>query len=243
MHCPHCNLLLNEVRLFCPGCGKKLPSGSIQNVTAGKELETIDQLLAHFSQVENEYAQYDKVCEQIPYYGPGSSRTPFVWAILIGGIASLISLGCCISGEFGAAAGIFGISQIPCFFLVGGGLLVYRRNRINYRECCEKYLQLSKQLQAHYRAYPDCPISPQYTNPKILQAIRARLVNGQAATIGEASQQILSHFNRDRLNSLIAGLQHYTAHLPQPDIFFLPGQYFSARASNARDLAKYFLNT
>ena len=205
-------------------------------------LETMDSLLAYFSKAKKEYTEYDRVCEQIPFYGPGSSRAPFIWAALIAALSSLSILGCCIAGEFGAALGVFGLSQIPCFFLVGGGLLVYRKNRINYRNCCQKYLELSQQLQDHYTSYSGCPVPAQYTNPKILTAIRSQLENGRATTIDAATEQAISDFNRNCMNNQLSALREYTKHLPQPETVFLPGRYFSAKPSNLKDVAKFFLS-
>lgn len=242
MYCPYCHQKMEDNRRFCPGCGKEVSSGPESNITNRQELETLDLLIAYFSKMEKEYTEYDRVCEQVPYYGPGSSRAPFFWAMIIAAIVSFVMMGCCIAGEFGAAATVFGLSHIPCFFLVGGGLLVYRKNRINYRNCCTKYLELSQRLQDHYAAYPDCPISAQYTNPKTLQAIRSRLATGQSASISVATEQVISGFNRNRVNQLLSDLQKYTAHLPQPEIFFLPGKYFSANPGNFKDAAKYFLS-
>lgn len=204
-------------------------------------LEIADSLLAHFSKVENTYAEYDRVCEQIPFYGPGSSRTPFIVAALIAALSSLLIIGCCIAGQFPAALYIFGLSQIPCFFLVGGGLLVYRKNRINYRKCCQKYLELSKQLQMHYVLYTNCPIAVKFTNPKILKAIRFQLEHGRAATIEAAKEQAISGFNRNCMDNQLSHLQTYTIHLTQPETVFLPGKYFSEKPGNFKDAAKFFL--
>lgn len=207
-----------------------------------QELATANSLLAHFSQMEKQYKEYDRVCEQIPYYGPGSSRTPFILAALIAIVASLLILFCCISGTFESAAYIFGLSQIPCFFLVGGGLLVYRKNRINYRNCCNQYLELCQQLQDHYALYADYPIPAAYTNPKALNAIRTRIANGQSATVDDALGQILSDFSRNQISQLFARIEHYTKHLPQPETQFFPGKFFSAKPGNFKDAAKRYMN-
>ena len=241
MFCPHCGILCDEDAVFCRKCGNKLEIQTYDNLASAQEPETLEKLTAHFSQKAKQYEDYDKVCQQIPYYGPGASKTAFVWAFLIAGITSLIMLGCCIAGEFGGAAATFGLSNIPCFFLVGGGLLVHRKNRINYRTCCQQYLELGAELANHYQLFPQCPVPPEYTNPRALAAIKQQLESGQAASIAESTGQILSDFNRNVIEKELASLRKYTEHLPQPRPVFLPGKYFSAKPNNKKDAFKYYL--
>lgn len=233
MNCPYCNAQTDADARFCTVCGNDLaPAEQLQ----AQELETLSRVFAHFSQKEQQYKDYDRVCEQIVHYGPGSSMTPFYIAGIIAVIASLAILVACIGGAWLPAAYIFLLSQIPCFFLVGGCLLVYRKNRINYRNCCQKYLELGSQLQLHYQLYPKCPVACAYTNPQILNAIRVRLEKGHAPTIAAGSEQIISGVNREKMDNHLARLEHYTAHLPQPQPPFLPGKYFSANPSNLKDI-------
>ena len=205
-----------------------------------RELALLEQLTAHFFQKAKQYEDYDKVCRQIPYYGPGASKAAFIWAVLIAGIASLLMLGCCIAGEFGNAAAVFGLSNIPCFFLVGGGLLVHRKNRINYRTCCQQYLELGAELMAHYRAFPDCPLPPEYTNPRALAAIGKRLEAGTSSSVAGSLHEIISDFSLKAAAHERAQLQAYTNHLPPDQPVFLPGKFFSAKPGNKKDAFRYY---
>lgn len=205
-----------------------------------QELAMLDGMLAHFSKKKKQYTEYHRICEQVYYYGPGASKAAFFWAFLIAGVTTVVMLILCILGKFGEAAIVFAVSNVPCFFLVGGGLLVHRKNRQNYRKCCQRYLELAQELMAYYTAFGPCTLGPEYTDPQTLAAIRGRLASGQAASMADSTQQILSRVSRHALESHISSLQKYTEHLPAMPVFY-PGRFFSADPREFRDFLKHKL--
>ena len=209
-------------------------------ICTAQELAVLDGMLTYFSQKKKQYTEYHRACEHIYYYGPGASKAAFIIAFMLAGITSVVMLICCILGEFGNAAIAFGVSNIPCFFLVGGGLLVHRNNRLKYRKYCNRYVELSQELMAHYTAFGLCSLGPEYTDPQTLEAIRGRLAGGQAATIAESTDQIISRAGRNALESHLSKLEKYTSHLPSMPVFF-PGRFFSANPREFRDFLKHNL--
>ena len=232
MFCPHCGILCDEDAVFCRKCGNKLEIQTYDDLARAQELETLEKLTAHFSQKAKQYEDYDKACQQVSYYGPGASKFPFILLFPVTGITSFVMLLCCLMEKFGDAAITFATSTVPVFLLVGGGLLLHRKNRIHYRACCQQYLELGAELANHYQLFPHCPVPPEYTNPQALAAIKQPLESGQAASIAESTGQILSDFNRNVIEKELASLRKYTEHLPQPQPVFLPGKCFSVNPNN-----------
>ena len=80
-----------------------------------------------------------------------------------------------------------------------------KQKAIQLQQTKERLATLADELTAHYRSYGYCAVSPEYTNPKILETIKEKVWSGRADTIKEAINIMLQdeHYSEMELQAAL----------------------------------------
>ncbi|MBE7066561.1 MAG: zinc ribbon domain-containing protein [Ruminococcaceae bacterium] len=229
MFCIYCGKQITDGE-FCPHCGKRIalsqtnyqpdPQAQILGdvydqllqVQAQKkafhqsEINSLDNAIHHFSQKKAEFDEYESVCNLVNYYAKGAKKGLIVWGAIIVSIGFLI-LYSALTGRVvqeDKVTDILLLSVIPGLLMIVGGISMQINNRKKYTAYQEQCANLLQELYIHYTKYPNCPVGPEYTNPKILVRIRNILISGRADTIKESINMLISDSNQDSINQSLA---------------------------------------
>ncbi len=221
MFCPKCGQQIADDSSFCMHCGNSI-SGAVapvqpvvdfqaqKNNVRQSELNALNNAYEYFSQKRSEFEEYDAVCTLVNYYAGGAKSSLLVWGciILTFGLIALLA----VFSE-GSADGILGVLlaiMLPASLMIAGGVLMKVNNRKKYAYYQSEYARLSQELYAHYTAYPNCPIGPEYANPDILATIASVLRSGRADTIKESINLLLSDADAEAMNAYLASIEQNT---------------------------------
>ena len=130
---------------------------------------------------------------------------------------------------FSFAEAVVGLALSMCFFVVSGVPILCEKSTDKKRKneennCYVQMNNLKNELFNHYKAYGDCIINPEYSNPRIVYRIRETIRMGHADSPQEAIDIL----------SKKAGVPIPTNYYPQTIhsgvvnyyVLFLPGNYF-----------------
>ena len=234
MYCPYCQTVLTDDAVFCRHCGKRVRETSADTSIKNKDLDTLNSMLRHFSQKQSTYDLYDEVCSKINRLSRGASNALLIWGGILSGLALLIILSLISSGgDFqdisgGLFASIF-LVLVPGIMMIAGGIMkkVYHRNTLVQHQL--QYVALSKELLEHFQCYPNCPVAPEYTNPRVLVKLQDLLFSGKAGSLKES----MNHLYATSSYKSIARYQEVTQRNTDDynyrngiHVIFLPPGYF-----------------
>jgi hypothetical protein len=245
MYCPYCQTSLVDDAIFCTKCGKNVQPKATPGYREQQEksqlkannLLILDQVVQHFSQKQKVYDQYDSVCHTLNWLSRGASNALVIWGGILLGLFALGLLNVIVE-NLGApsfyqlmapvAILLLFVATPGCVMLLSG-ISKIRHHKLQLDHCRKEYMELSRELYQHYCSYPDCPIPPEYTNPRILAKIKWLVLSEQAYTVKESLDQVLAQSNRSGYRQYHETTIHNAADCNWQTgikIIFLPPRYF-----------------
>lgn len=224
MNCPFCRAIIPDNVPFCPHCGSSL-IGNKQSEAVGNESQRyhnqrnsirenetaiLNNLIAHFSQKQHAYDEYDRVSEKLRYYERGSSNALIIWGAIIFTFGLLFILFSLVPLT---AYGFMIFTVFPGFFMLLGGILLKINNAVKCNRYEKKYQRLSLELSNYYMTYPNCPVPAEYTNPRILYMLLTTIQFGRADCIRDSLNCVLSSIDQRRFAAYMSEMQRYTARI------------------------------
>ena len=224
MNCPHCQNPVPVGAAFCSRCGNRvtLPQPAAdpyaqqyQQQKASlrqSEMNVLGELIQYFSPKQSEFDAYDDTCKKLLYYARGAKNALLVWgciAFSIGLLGTIISLSEHASTDDLIGFGI--LLMLPGVLMAVGGILMKVNNRSKYRRYAECYAQLSQSLYHHYLGYSNCPVGPEYANPRVLHVLLRILRSGRCDTIKEAINCMVADGNYAAIARYCQQIQQETA--------------------------------
>lgn len=247
MFCPNCGHTLADGARFCVNCGSNLAvnqanlAADYQTVSTMQqyqlhksaarqsELRVLDHLIMHFSQKQTQYDNYDTACEAVSHYSRGARKGLIVWGAILAACGFIFLLSTADPDVSGLAAVGLLLFLLPGLFMIFGGIIMQVANKKNYQQALNAWQQLSDELCAHYAAYPNCPVGPEYSNPQILQALRNTLQSGRADTIKECLNLMVADANQRAMENYLADIQRsaqQSARANTASAIFLAASFF-----------------
>lgn len=199
MYCPYCRQPVPDGNRFCGACGKPVSQDFAapapmpvhpQQELYNQEVNTMCQVVNHFSPMRHLYQKYDTICNTLRR-DRGASKAMLIWGLIL----------LCIAAAFGWLGIYTGEDVLGAIFLIAFGIpglllsIFGIKKIVNHgrkrREQLEEYQQLATALIHHYQKLPNCPIPAEYTNPDILSMISANLNTAHAITISDSIHQTI----------------------------------------------------
>lgn len=227
MFCPNCGTQLPDGSRFCSSCGSTLQEYGAPQVASTayqyeqqktamrqSELSTLSDLIRHFGQKRDQYAEYDEVCEKVDHYARGAKSFPLVMGIILTVIAGYMLLMAAVAPRVDERIAVI---VTGCLLLVPGIILLIIgiRNKVNNKRYFayyqKRYAELSAELSEHYLAYGNCSLGSEYTNPFILEAIYNMIQSGRTDTAKESINQIINDANRRAVDQYLDQIQRQAA--------------------------------
>ena len=214
MFCPNCSNKIDDNSDFCSYCGTQINSNTSLITTKNnsfptdttsisqlrkEELQKADDMLLHFSSMQAVYSAYDMAAENI-IKCQRYSKAALIWAIITSPFTILISIATLISSQ------VFNSTEATFAFLLANAFsgflftFYFRRTakiKSRLQASVEEFCEYSSLLMKHFRAYEDCPVGPQYTNPENLRTIKNTIISGRADTVKEALNILVAHSYRN----------------------------------------------
>ncbi|MBE6947470.1 MAG: zinc ribbon domain-containing protein [Ruminococcaceae bacterium] len=239
MFCPHCGREMAVKTAFCTNCGKSLEilvaapaaAPAPQLSMRESEIQLMQRTVDYFKQKEALYQEYDRTCAQVFKDAEGPSAGFIVWSIIL----SIVSVIFIYVGLFTypAEGSHIGLGLGITGFLLAIGLIVIRN--IKAAKCRDllansvnRYWSIYNELQAHYRAYPNCPVGMELTNPEILTVILHNLQSGRHDNIQGALMRVIRDADDDDLEDFVDDLGDIVlpGHAPKKTALFYTAKLF-----------------
>lgn len=216
MYCPHCQTELVEDAVFCKKCGKRIKADTLpvsvsetqpvqsyyeqKEALRQNEVSALNGLIQYFSQKQDVYDRYDTSCAWINRLSRGSSNALLIWGGIVIGIFFFI-LALYLPEAYDLQNAVFDLfiialfSLVPGIAMIGGGIAkkIHHRN-LTYRYLYQ-YVELSKELHQHYLSYPNCPIVPECTNPRIIIKVQHAIAAGRCDNIKQGINNVFAASN------------------------------------------------
>lgn len=242
MYCSYCQTVLAEDAVFCSHCGKRVdgdatPTGSNENPQVAmrqKEAATLNSLIQYFAIKQTVYDYYDEACAKVNRLARGASNALVIWGSIVIGLCLLIILSVLTSEQSvqDMAIGLFFFAflfLVPGIMMLAGGIVKKSNHRRLLYRWQQKYVELSRELHQHYMAYPNCPVIPECTNPRILVKLQTLIVSGRADTIKEGMNTLFASCNHRGMAQYQEITQRNTYDCNYRNglkFLFLPSKYF-----------------
>ncbi len=183
-----------------PGAGYAYPTQPMMYNSAFAQareaaLAELNTILNHFAPKVDVYQKYENVNKDIEKYSK-TSRAPIVWGIIVA-----------LLGIFFLFDGIFGVKhaadKVPYYIIagifaaIGAGLIALfflkmKSHKKKKEDLIVEAGELSNQLQLIYNGCGNCPVAPEYSDPRILFKLQAIIISGRCATVPEALTTLLT---------------------------------------------------
>lgn len=194
MYCSNCGSQVPDGVAFCSDCGFRV-AGSTQeqmqqfqrqkNVVRQSEIEVLENAISYFGQKRVLYNKYDCVSDRLAHYSQGAKKSLLIWGILIAVMGTITML-------MYPEAAIITFFILPGNVMIVGGIFMQVNNKRKYAYFFDEYIRIFDELMEHYRAYPNCPVGVEYSDPKILESVLAVLNSGRADTMKEGINLVIS---------------------------------------------------
>lgn len=222
MYCSYCQNLLADDAAFCSRCGKSVAHPAVQpdvitevqpmpqyqmqrETIRNSELSLLNNLMQHFSKKQASYDLYDDVCDKVNRYARGCSNALLIWGIIVLSLASIIGLvilgdvldyGLFDEDVFGGLIVYVMLLLGPGAMMLTGGILkkVHTRRRLNF--FVSQHTALSHELHQHYMSYPNCPIGPEFCNPRNIYKLYTMVLSGRTDTLKESLNHLVASSNQ-----------------------------------------------
>lgn len=225
MYCPYCQTVLVDDAVFCSQCGKRVKANPVQpaavpvnpqmqqyqaqkDAIRDSELTLLNRLMQHFSQKQSAYDLYDTVCERVNHFAKGCSNALLIWGSILVSFSLLLILmfipeiqeGVLPIEELPEVLAVMGILIFgPGIMMIIGGILMKVNNKRQLTKYRQQYAGLSYELRQHFLSYPNCPISPEYTNPRVLVKLQNLITSGRTDTVKESLNSLVASSNQRAL--------------------------------------------
>lgn len=223
MNCPHCQRELPPDTKFCPACGGRvqfepptLPSYADpyqqRAEVRQREMNSLGDLIRYFSPKQPEYDAYDDSCKKIIHFARGARSALLVWGCIILSLGLFVFLANIEDADLmDDLVGISVVFLLPGIAMLVGGILLKVNNRKKYDNCMQTYRFLSQSLYKHYYGYPNCPVGPEYTNPRILSILMRNVSSGRCDTIQQSINCMIADANYVIINRYCEQIRQQTA--------------------------------
>lgn len=221
MFCQKCGFQMDDNSKFCPQCATPVAGNFVavnqqavynyqaeKNAIRQSETEVVVNAYNHFSQKQAAFDEYDQVTRSISYYRRKSAVPMIVWGCILLVPAIFFSIMLLISDVDYFPICIF--LMLPGAALLAGGIAKLFSIRKKIASLEQRYAQLSVDIYNHYLNCPNCPVGPEYINPKALYKIITVLRSGRADTVKESINVIINDANSARLGQYMQNLQATT---------------------------------
>lgn len=232
MFCNKCGTQLPDGSVFCSSCGCDMSANSTNGVSAptmnygaqfmqaqqyqmqknavrNGEMETLKRAYEHFNIKRAEFQSYDDVSKKLNHYSRGARTGLLVWGIIITVIALTIIAPLLGGDNSGTAMVFFLMFLIPGSLMIFGGIMMKVNNKKKFAYYEGEYIRLSNILNEHYKAYPQCPVGAEYSNPEIIEVIMGILESGRADTIKEAINVLVNEVNQAEMRLYLQNIESY----------------------------------
>lgn len=228
-YCPNCgtaSVVSSNQDVTVDTCVSAISNNSVNVFTTDtksirrNELSEMDKLINYFSIKQNVYDEYDLVSDMICRLAGGTSKAPLVWGIIVMAIGLLFSC-ICLGLVISLGIDYFDFASfVADFFFVllfmGGGsaliglfLSLKKKRKKQLIDYTDRYYRLSDELYKYYCGYEECPIGPEYTNPKNLLVVKRTIISGRANTITDALNVLVEDaFRADMKNIALLTAQY-----------------------------------
>ena len=161
-----------------------------------KNLFELQKMISHFSPKIDVFQKYEKLNSDIVKCSQ-TSVSPLVWGILV----SLFGIGILITGIVNVKydanrIGYYIMAIIVLLFGAGLGAM-YVIKKVTRKKKIEKYIveagELSTQLTLIYNGYGECPLAPEYVDPRLLFKLQQLIVAGRCATISDSLNMLITY--------------------------------------------------
>ena len=246
MYCSNCGTKLTDDAVFCCHCGKRVHETSSPDVPSEtqqgnskvalrqNEAATLNSLIQYFAIKQTTYDYYDEACAKINRLARGASNALVIWGGIVLGFSLLVILSVVTSEQSfremssGLFLSIF-LLLVPGIMMLAGGIVKKSRHRHLLHRWQQQYVALSQELHQHYRAYPNCPVIPECTNPRILVKLQTLIISGRANTIKEGMNTLFASCNHRGMAQYQEITQRNTYDCNYRNglkFLFLPSKYF-----------------
>ncbi len=204
MFCNKCGTQIPDGSAFCSSCGYDMSGGSAngapvdyvaqfqrtQEIQAQQyqmqkkavrksEMDLLKKVFDYFNLKRELYNELTNATANYLKFSRKAKSGLIVWGIIIfilGFIMvksfEIIEIAICLC--------------LPALGMVFGGIMMKVNNKKNREYYESESARLSEELYTYYKAYPQCPIGFEYTDPEVIQEIMDVLDSGRADTIKEA---------------------------------------------------------
>ena len=218
--CGNCGAEMQEGMRFCASCGTRwgevasVPMAttpapmvdSFQNTfnIRNQNISEIRRMINYFGQKQALYDEYESLQEQLERLDPSTTSNSGCLTWYSGYMKNIFPVLLIVLLIFGAL-GLFAQKDsalIGVVFLIIGVLLLVRffKKRSEKKETINQSYRrindIASELSKHYKAYGQCMVGYEYSNPRILSQIGAIIEKGRADTIKEAINRMLEDNHR-----------------------------------------------
>lgn len=200
MFCANCGNKLSEGAIFCPTCGQKVGGaiarsaeayeGSSRQEQRTKTKEDLLTVFGFFDQKEAEYDEYNRLYKEVssPNNNSGCGMffvyAAFAFALWVG-LEILYGRITKEPKEFDSVFSIiFAVLSIATMIVIAVAANRSYKKKIDFKRA--RISELDQELRAHYKAYGDCPIGYEYTDPHVIKTLYKLVESGRCDTIKEA---------------------------------------------------------
>lgn len=238
MFCPFCGAKTADGASFCNNCGGRL-SGGVQmhqyqeqkETSRQREIAVLKNMIRHFSVKQEQYDQCDKCGAQVneTYKSRGIALIVFGCILLA---ESLVLLPMYISlMEESIGGALLGMLSAMISAMIPGALMLFfgikrkNNNAKTHRDAVARYESLSRELLGHYHAYPNCPVGPEYTNPRILVLVLQKLQSGRVDNLMDSLNRVMKDSHDIKQGWYIKDLKERTVGANIP-VYYMSFDYF-----------------
>jgi hypothetical protein len=181
---------------------------------------------------------YERRLYKVNHYAKGCSNALLIWGTIASNLALLfilllipeISQGALTADELPGVLIALGILLLaPGIMMITGGIRMKVNNRRNFCQFKEQYTAPAHELTIHFMSYANCPISPEYTNPRILIKLLNLLHSGITNSIQESLNHLMvsvnqsamaQHLEQTRQNTVVPNQTYDIRYIFIPSKFF-----------------------
>ncbi len=218
MYCYSCGQQLPDSASFCPNCGAKTaipestsstynPPGnsslSQQMSLRQENIGELDRIYSYFLPKAPLYDEYDQLHKEMKYCNKGNT------GLLIVGIGVIILGFFLASSELGRSyltvqgllvgIGIAIIGLLAGIIMIISYFVSEKKRKVKIQTKVARIDELTMELTENYKLFGPCIVGAEYSNPRILNALRNLITNGRADTVKEALNVMLDDSHKTQM--------------------------------------------
>ena len=161
-----------------------------------RNLAECQKLINHFSPKVDIFQKYELLNHDIEKFSR-TSVAPLIWGILTTLFAiAVLLIGIFTVANAGNRVGYYIVSGIS--FLIGAGLIaMFILKKVSHKKKVLKFIEdageLSNQLTLLYNCYGECPLAPEYVDPRLIFKLQQLILAGRCATISDALNMLINY--------------------------------------------------